>query len=362
MRKWHIKGCIITPNGDLQNLWINNGIVSYLPQHRSYFRQIEGYVLPGLVDMHCHLGVGLKGALSVASTEKQAEINMKSGVLAIRDGGSPNSNEWLKSRMNMPIVVTAGMHISRTKRYIPSMSVEAKDSSELVAEVIKQGQKSEDWVKIVADWIDRSDGANSDIKPLWSRSELKEAIDAAHEIGVRVMAHTFSTEAVEDLLECSVDSIEHGTGMHIEHMQEAKNKSIPVIPTMLQRENFKEFAAKAHGKYPVYEKTMLKMYEQRYQQLEQMYDQGVMLLAGTDAGTTIPQGAISQELQLWVKAGIPALDAIDSATYKPRAFLGLSALQEFSNADLVVYSSDPRQDITVLQNPKAVFLRGKKIY
>lgn len=67
---------------------------------------------------------------------------------------------------------------------------------------------------------------------------LKEAIDIAHDMNVRSNIHAFSTQAVEDLLECNVDTIEHGTGMYKEHMQEAVAKGIPVIPTMLQRENF----------------------------------------------------------------------------------------------------------------------------
>lgn len=47
---------------------------------------------------------------------------MKTGVLVIRDGGSLVNNEWFKSRTDMPIVFTAGHHISMKKRHIKDFS------------------------------------------------------------------------------------------------------------------------------------------------------------------------------------------------------------------------------------------------
>lgn len=361
MRNWHLQGCVITGKKDKTNLWVNKGILSYLPETNTVYEKMQGYVLPGLVDMHCHLGMGEKGATSIATAQKQAEQNMKSGVLVIRDGGSMLNNEWFKTRMDMPTVFTAGNHISLEKRYIKNYSVELKDESELVKEVLYQAYRSKSWVKIVGDWIDRSNSGLADIEPLWSKTVLKEAIDAAHEMGVKVMAHTFGRKAAQDLIECGVDSIEHGTGLEKSDMQECVKANIPVIPTMLQRENFVDFARKAEGKFPKYQQTMLELYEKRYSQLCEMYDQGVVLLPGTDAGGHIQHGQIAEELLLWAKAGIDCESIVDFAFFKSREFLGVPVLEEYSNADIVVYDKDPRKDISVLASPKAVILKGKKI-
>ncbi|QPK93768.1 amidohydrolase family protein [Actinomyces sp. zg-332] len=361
MRNWYLHGSVITPSGDKKEVWVNNGLISYTPKTGTSYKEFEGFIFPGLVDMHCHLGMSEKGATSIATAQKQAQINMDSGVLAIRDGGSRLNNEWFKTRTDMPVVFTAGNHIAKTKRYIKDFAVELENESDLVKEVVYQAYRTNHWVKIVADWIDRSDGAFSDIKPLWSKSVLKEAITAAHEMGVRVMAHSFGTQAAEDLIECGVDTIEHGNGLRKEHMQECAIEKIPVIPTMLQRENFLDFAKKAHGKYPLYEKTMAEYYENRYSQLIQMYEEKVLLLPGSDAGGSISHGLISDELALWVKAGIPTKEVINFAVFEARKFLGISTLEDYSGADLVIYSRDPREDISVLKSPELVLLRGKKV-
>lgn len=70
---------------------------------------------------------------------------------------------------------------------------------------------------------------------------------------------------------------------------------------MLQRENFINFANQAANKYPVYKDLMMSLYDNRYKQLLEMYDEGVLLLAGTDAGKGIDHGMLPEELALWQK-------------------------------------------------------------
>ena len=364
MRNWHLQGHILSPNSGVKvnktNLWVNNGIIGYVPDKISSFKKAHGYVLPGLVDAHCHLGMSSRGATSIAVAQKQAVLNMKKGTLVIRDGGSKADNTWFKARTDMPVVMTAGTHIAKTKRYIKGYGVELENEHELVREVHVQASNNS-WVKIVADWIDRSLGQDSDIMPLWSPSVLKEAIDVAHDLGAKVMAHAFGRQAAEDLVECGVDSIEHGTGLDKNHAQDCATKGIAVVPTMLQRENFILFAQQGEGKYPRYAETMRSLYESRFEQLLMLFENNVLLLPGTDAGGHVSHGMLPDELALWVKAGIPVADVVDFATFRARQYFGLSCLEEYANADLVVYDSDPREDISVLRTPKLVLLRGRKV-
>lgn len=360
-RQWHLKGSIITENGEKSNLWVHNGIIKYFPEKFTTFKKIEGFVLPGLVDVHCHLGMDEKGATSIATAQKQAEINLKTGVLAIRDAGSRMNNEWFKTRVDMPTVLTAGIHIARPGMYKKGCAIEIEDENDLVKEAVYQAYRTKNWVKIVADWIDRSQGRDSNIKPLWSKSVLKDAICACHEMGVKVMAHAIGLQASEDLIECGVDTIEHGTGLAKEHMQECVKNSIAVTPTMLIRENFKKIALMSNDKYPFFAKTMMDLYNKRFTQLFEMYDAGVTLLPGSGAGCEIAHGSMPQELKLWVQSGIPTADVVDMSFFASRRFLGLPVNDEYENADLVVYSEDPRKNIEVLNKPKEILLRGKKI-
>jgi imidazolonepropionase-like amidohydrolase len=87
-------------------------------------------------------------------------------------------------------------------------------------------------------------------------------------------------------------------------------------------------------------------------------EEGVPIYCGTDAGGSLPHGLVAQEVAELVAAGLPVVDALSAATWGAREWLGHPGLQEGAPADLVVYPSDPRQDVGVLAHPVAVVLRG----
>src|SRR5690606_29387923 len=106
-----------------------------------------------------------------------------------------------------------------------------------------EARRGDGWVKIVADWIDRDLGPEGDLRPLWPDEELARAVRAAHDAGARVTAHTFSTEALPGLLAAGVDCIEHGTGLTPELIEEVARRGVPVVPTLLQIDQFEAIAA-----------------------------------------------------------------------------------------------------------------------
>ena len=84
---------------------------------------------------------------------------------------------------------------------------------------------------------------------------------------------------------------------------------------------------------------------------------GVTVLAGTDSE---PCGEVVGEVEWLVKAGIPAEDAIGAASWTARAWLGLPGIVAGAPADIVVYPSDPRNDLEVLRSPLRTVLRGRE--
>jgi imidazolonepropionase-like amidohydrolase len=50
--------------------------------------------------------------------------------------------------------------------------------------------------------------------------------------------------------------------------------------------------------------------------------------------------------------------ALAAGSWSARAYLGFGALTPSAPADAVVYDADPRTDLTVLDRPRAVILRG----
>lgn len=357
MTAYELTGPILADEGVVVGrAWVLGGRMTYEePRHTDLVR-IDGWVLPGFVDMHCHLAVGPSGPVDGDLIVKQAIIERDAGVLLIRDTGAPGPLDALAGRDDLPKVIRSGRFIARPKRYLKGYAVEV-EPGRLAAETATQARASAGWVKIIADWIDRDMGADADLAPLWDDAELADAVAAAHAEGARVTAHTFATESLDGLLDAGIDSIEHGTGMTPAHIERAAAAGIPVIPTLLQVANFASFAAQAEERYPVFAARMRHMHERRHDHVAAMHDAGVTLLVGTDAGTSIAHGDLAREAAEMAKC-MPAEDVVAAATWRARRFLGAPVLGEGDPADLVVVGEDPRDNISTLLEPSGIMMRG----
>ncbi|MEE6296422.1 amidohydrolase family protein [Georgenia wangjunii] len=356
----HLRGVVVAgEDAELDECWVADGVLTATPPPGAAGAVVlEGWVLPGLVDVHCHIGLGPDGEVSTDEALAQALADRDAGTLLVRDAGSPMDNRWVQEHGDLPRLLRAGHHLARPKRYLRNYGLELDRVGDLPDAVAEQARDGDGWVKIVADWIDRSEGAEADLRPLWPADVLADAIAAAHENGARVTAHAFSHEAIGPLLDAGIDGIEHGTGMDADHMAEAARRGVPVTPTLLQVAQFGAFADQAGEKYPVYAGRMRAMHARRHEQVRALHAAGVPLLMGSDAGGTIAHGSLPAELAEVVRAGVPAPAVVAAATWEARAFLGAEGLVEGASADVVVYPEDPREDIAVLARPSAVVLRG----
>ncbi|MDX1392552.1 MAG: amidohydrolase family protein, partial [Rheinheimera sp.] len=109
---------------------------------------------------------------------------------------------------------------------------------------------------------------------------------------------------------------------------------------------------------PVYQKsadalvTMIKL----------LFDAGVPIVPGTDniAGFTL-----QRELELYAKAGIPALDVLRIASLEPARLVGAAhysgSITAGKNADLLVIDGDPTKNISDIRNVALVF-KGAHYY
>ncbi len=317
------------------------------------------WITPGFVDLHCHLAIESHGSAEAEQVYRNALVEVRSGILAIRQPGTPVRINTSDLPFGRPIVVDSGRHIALEKRYSRGLAVELQpgDRKALLAEVRRQAHLGDGWVKLVGDWIDRSVGDRADLQPLWSRDDLHAAVETAGEEGARVAVHTFGQGAIDDLLDAGVGSIEHGSGMTLEQMRRAADAGIPVIPTLGQVIKFPEFASAA-TRYPVYARTMAGLYERRHAWFEDLLDSGVQLLPGSDAGGYQRHGSLIPELQMWVEWGMPPEDVFASATWKARDFLGLESLSIGSPADVLVFDEDPVTNPHIWSSPSQVVAAG----
>ena len=352
-----MRGPVLTgPDEVRDGLWVVDGRVTYDPPSGDV-TTVDGWVLPGLVDAHCHIGFDAHGPVDAATAETQAVTDRDAGTLLVRDAGSPTDTHWIDDRADLPEIIRAGRHIARTRRYLRDVAAEV-EPDDLTAQVRAEARRGDGWVKLVGDWIDRSAG---DLKPCWPREALESAIAAAHAEGARVTAHVFGEESLPDLLASGIDCLEHATGLTDTTIAACAERGVAIVPTLINIATFPGIAARAEEKFPTYAKHMRDLHARRYATFRDAHEAGVPVYAGTDAGGVLPHGLVADEVAELAAAGIPARDALSAAVWDARAWLGRPGLTEGAPADLVVYPADPREDPGVLAHPRAVVLRGNTI-
>jgi imidazolonepropionase-like amidohydrolase len=354
-----VKGRILVgPDEVRDEVWIVGGRVSYdRPSGARDVTTVTGWARPGLVDAHCHVGLDAHGPVPAETAEKQALTDRGIGALLLRDAGAPTDTRWIDDRPELPKIIRAGRHIARTRRYIRGFAHEI-EPDELVAYVAQEARRSDGWVKLVGDWIDRDLG---DLSACWPREAVEAAIAEAHRLGARVTAHCFAEDSLRDLVEAGIDCIEHATGLTEDLIPLFAERGVAIVPTLVNIATFPGLADGGETKYPRWSAHMRRLHERRYDTVRAAYDAGIPVYVGTDAGGSLPHGLAAAEVAELVTAGIPPLQALSATTWAARAWLGRPGLDEGAPADLVVYDEDPRADVRVLAAPRRVVLNGRVV-
>lgn len=354
--RYHVQGRVL-PEDQVRDLWLVDGLIRTEPVAGAQTLSTGGWILPGLVDAHCHVGLAAGGAVPDDEAERQALRDRDAGALLLRDAGSPVDTHWIDDRDDLPRIIRAGRHIARPRRYLRNFADEV-EPDHLVATIERQAARSDGWVKVVGDWIDRDRG---DLAPLWPADLAAAAIARAHELGVRVTAHVFGEQAAAELVRAGIDGIEHGTGLDAETLAIMAERRVALVPTMIQLDNFEGYAAAGEAKFPTYAAHIRALYARRLDTFRTAYELGVPIFAGTDAGGSVSHGLIGQELARMAQFA-PAAYVLGAGSWRARAWLGRPAgLTEGAPADLIVLDEDPRADLGVLQAPRLIVLRGRPV-
>ncbi|MEU0791352.1 amidohydrolase family protein [Amycolatopsis sp. NPDC005961] len=345
---------VVLPGGESRDLWITGGRISFEPVADAETLGRDVFLVPGLVDAHCHPGIGVGGPVSLEEATEQALADRAAGTLLIRDCGLPIDVRPLQRRADLPTIIRAGKHLALAKRYIPGLGIELDDPSQLPEAVAEQAHDGDGWVKLVGDWIDRGAG---DLAPLWPDDVLAEAVKVAHDHGARVTAHVFGEAALPGLIASGIDCLEHGTGLSADQLAELARTDVALVPTLINIENFPGIADKA-GKYPAYADHMRALHAGVGEMVATAIEAGVRVFAGSDAGGMVEHGRLVDEIEALHRAGMTREAALASASWAARDWLGHPGIADGAPADLLVYASDPREDLGVLRHPEHIVLGG----
>src|SRR6476661_3422453 len=288
----------VLPEGEARDLYVVDGRITYEPQAGAD-TVAEGWIVPGLVDAHCHLGLDDFGATDDAATEQQAIADRDGGALLIRDAGSAADTRWIHDRDDLPRLIRCGRHIAATKRYIRGYAHEV-EPADLASYAAQEARNGDGWIKLVGDWISRDAG---DLAPSFPAEAFADAIDAAHAEGAKVTAHCFGRDVLQGLLDAGIDCIEHGTGLSVDLVDQMVAQGTALVPTVMQLAKFPEYAAAGRAKFPDYASTMTDLHARTRSTLMTAYEAGVPMYAGSDGGGISRHGNLAGEVVAMVGLG-----------------------------------------------------------
>jgi imidazolonepropionase-like amidohydrolase len=174
-------------------------------------------------------------------------------------------------------------------------------------------------------------------------------------------AHAHGIEGMKRAVLGGITTIEHGTMMNDEIMELMKQKGTFYVPT-ISAGKFVAEQAKVPGYYhPLVAPKALAIGPQIQETFRKAYKKGVKIAFGTDAGV-FPHGDNGKEFTYMVEAGMPAMEAIKSATVVNAGILGLSdkigTLEVGKLADLVATDENPITNIKTMEKVSFVMKEG----
>ena len=339
-------------------------------------------LLPGFFDAHVHVwhADNLKQSLVFGVTtvvDMFMDVKTMTAIKRMQASGRAKDMAYL---LSPGILATSpGGHGTQYGLPIPTLT-KPEDAGPWVADRIKEGS---DFIKIIYD-----DGSAYDMtRPTLDRATVAAIIEAAHKQGKLAIIHAATHVQCREALEAGVDGLAHLFFDNVfdpDFGRLAARKGAFVIPTLVVLEGWQ--AGSEPGALiedpelsPFLtpdDHQMLKMtfpftvqegaYAAEERAIRQLVEAGVPILSGTDApnpGTTYG-ASLHRELELLVKAGLPPLEALRSATSIPAQIFGLSdrgRIREGFTADCVLVKGDPTRDIKDTRRIVAVWRAGARV-
>jgi imidazolonepropionase-like amidohydrolase len=338
-------------------------------------------LLPGLIDCHVHLvldGGPDPMTRAVQSADAEAVLGMaangvktlKAGFTAVRDLGSKSfidvhlRNAVEAGLVQGPRIACSGQMICITGGHGSQMGCVADGPDGVRRAVRIQAGAGVDWVKLMATGGVLTRGGVPGM-PHLNPEELRAGVEEAHKLHLRTSAHSQSLEGSRNAIRAGIDCLEHGVGMDQEIVEEMVKKGVYLVPTLSAPANIIARGERAGIPVEFVDKTR-RLFDDHVAGFQLAARTGVKIAMGTDAGTPFNlHGENARELVLMAEHGMPAEEAVRSATSRAAELLGLEeslgSIAVGKRADLLVVEGNPLEDLSVCGDPVAVFRAGERV-
>jgi imidazolonepropionase-like amidohydrolase len=346
-----------------------------------------GTVLPGMIDCHVHLcGDSRYGALDRLAGYADEDLDrvigaalraqLAAGVTTVRDLGD---RRWAvlswrdrvaagTAGFPSPAIVASGPPITTRGGHCWFMGGETSHPGALRTAIRERADRGVDIVKVMASGGVMTPGTDV-LACQYTLEQLRTLVEEAHACGLPVTAHAHGLAAVVQAAEAGVDGIEHCSCLTEHGIEQpadllarlAANRTV-VCPTL----GIVPGIPLSPAVLALQERTGSTL-TVRQAMTGKLYQAGVRLVSGVDAGISDgkPHGILALAVADLVAGGIPAADAIASATSLAADACGLGSrkgrLHPGYDADLVLVDGDPLADIGALTAVQAVYLGGQPV-
>jgi len=338
----------------------------------------NGYILPGLWNVHMHMAAllpdpnHLQDSESLPSAVIRAGLNAMDGIrcgfTSIRTVGERDYLDiaW-RDTFDMgyfmgPRIFASGDAVSPTGGHRGDFAGGADGPAAVRRAVRTQIQNGVNWIKIMA------------VEML--ADEVEAAVEVAHHNGLRIASHS-REPATYRSVKLGVDSIEHGYGLKDETIKLMAEKGTFYVPTIIcnlsdqyikERDERLARLGYSEDEKVAWCRTLVAYADERSQDhaahqrqaLQKAVKAGVKVCIGSDS---TPIGEIGiLEIEQFVLSGISEMDTLMAATRNCADLCDvldqLGTVEKGKLADLLVVAENPLENISNIRKVKMVFKDG----
>jgi len=310
--------CIITIDGETV-LSVNKPFPGAVPPEN--MTDLTGCtILPGLFDSHAHLTISGSFDSEIRNSQitdaypfaeprikKHIKDYIKFGVVAVRDGGDFHAHA-LHYKMNYhslkdsPVkIYTAGNGWHKKGRYGQLLGMYLEPGKDLAQAIREKYKPGIDHIKVVNSGLNSLESFGRETSSQFSLDELRRAVDAGNELGLKTMVHANGYEPVKTAIRAGCRSIEHGFFMGDENMGKMAETGTVWVPTIFTMKAYMEYLSGDIARRDVAERNL----EHQLQQVGKALEYGVTIALGTDSGSpgVFHGPSVVEELKLLMEAG-----------------------------------------------------------
>ena len=339
------------------------------------------WIMPGLIDGHCHLSFGMPAVQGYASARgtvnpgfnalraaRNAQKILRSGVTSISiPGGTWFIEVGLRDAIDAglvqgPRIYTAGRFIvtyGSIGDYEPSwvgtpehtLGILANDVTDMITEVRRQTKHGVDFIKL-------ADSTWGDTQTI-AREEIAAVVEEAHRRNARISIHSRGAGSTKAAAEAGVDWIMHAdlaTEAELYAVAEAGVRIMPTTTFLFEALEVGKDLGRSDEELDIIKRNA----DSAVTVLETARTLGVKVMCGTDTGNSpvMPYGVLhAHEAEIMVKFGrYTPMEAITAYTRDNAYVVGLEGelgvIEPGKLADVLILDADPLADIGVLQGGK----------